>query len=193
MRESLFVFLFSNHPSFMRTILSFFLFALALTSFAQKPISGSLTCTLNGKPWKGEVQSAIYSKQQDYLLVGFEDNASRMEVTVRHVKAEISKEIPYTDEIQGEFKAGYDRDLIFFVRYFPDKKKAGNYETAYSLLRGGFSVDALDLTQLTAQLAFQITCGRATSSFNPMKPDEKDLEKLEIKNAESTPIKFLAF
>lgn len=178
----------------MKKMLFFFLvIVLAAPVFSQKPISGTLTCTINGKPWKGDVQSAIYSKQQDYLMVGFEDYAARLEVTVRHVKAEISKEIPYTDEIQGEFKAGYDRDLIFFVRYFPDKNKSNNYETAYSLLRGGFSVDALDLTNLTAQLAFQITCGKATPKYNPMNPDEKDLEKLEIKNAESTVIKFLAF
>ena len=157
------------------------------------PISGNLSCNLAGKPWKGKVQSAVYSKKQDYITVGFEDSVSRMEITLRNIKKEISKYIPFKDEIQGKFKSGYDPGIIFFVRYFPDKKLANNYETSYTILGGGFGVDALDISKNTIKFAFEITCGRATKKYNPMKPDEKDLEKLEIKAAETNTVKFLSF
>lgn len=176
-------------------LLTTFSVLITLSGKAQEnlPISGSLNCTIEGRPWKGKVQSAIYSTKDDYFTAGFEDDSARIEVTLRFVKKEISKNIPYEDMIQGEFRAGYDRNLIFFVRYFPNKRFANNIETAYQLLKGGFAVDALDLNAKTIKLAFDVICGKAGRNFNPMRPNENDLVKISIKNAETTEIKFLSF
>lgn len=166
---------------------------LSAKAQGNSPISGSINCTIDGRPWKGKVQSAIYSIKDDYFTVGFEDDSARIEITLRFVKKEISKNIPYEDMIQGEFKAGYDRNLIFFVRYFPNKRFANNIETAYQLLKGGFAVDALDLNNKTIKLAFDVVCGKAGRNYNPMRPNENDLVKINIKNAETTEVRFLSF
>lgn len=124
-------------------------------------------------------------------MLAFENETSRLEVTVRQIKNEILPNLPYQDMIQGDFKAGLSPDLIFFVRYFPDKKFVENYANAYTMIKAEFAVDALDVNKKTAAIAFQATCGKATPKYNPMKPDEKDLEKITIKNAESSGVSFL--
>lgn len=175
-------------------LLAMVLFFLNLPVFAQRAtsaVSGSINCVIDQNPWSGHVQSAVYSPKGDYLTIGFEDDKARLEITLRSVKKEILKTIPYEDMVRGEFKAGYDKDLIFFVRFFPDKKKSDHYETSYMLLKGDFAVDELNLTAKTVKLGFDIECGRATRSYNPLKPDERDLEKLKIKNAETSVIKFV--
>ncbi len=167
---------------------------LSIRSEAQgsPAFSGSLTCKIAGHNWTGAIQTAMYKKQDDYIFLAFEDNVSRLEVTLKTVKKEISKYIPYKDMIRGDYKNGVDPNLTFFSRYFPDKKKQ-DYSKAFTMLEADFFVDALNLPAGTIKIAFEEKMGKATRRFNPLHPNENDLEKIEIKNAESSEIKFISF
>ena len=171
-----------------------FLLYLPSHSFAQSglPYSGTITCKINGRPFTGTIQTAMYKKQDDYIVLDFDDSVSRLEVTLKTVKKEISKYIPYKDMIRGDYKNGVDPNLVFFSRYFPDKKKL-DYSKAFTMLEADFFVDALNLTAGTIKIAFQEKMGKATRRFNPLHPNENDLEKIEIKDAESSEIKFISF
>lgn len=154
--------------------------------------SGSINCTIGDRSWTGNIQTAMYKKQEDYIFLAFESDSARLEVTLRYVKKEIAKNIPYTDMIRGSYTNGVAPDLVFFSRYFPDKKNT-NYAKAFTMLQADFSVDALDLTANTVKIAFQEKMGKATRRFNPLRPNTNELEKLDIKNAESSSITFISF
>jgi hypothetical protein len=174
----------------------FFLIAgLLIFSFKKSEaqlFSGSLHCTLAGRSWNGTIQTAMYKKQEDYIFLAFENDSSRLEVTLKTVKKELSNHIPYKDMIRGDYKNGVDPNLVFFSRYFPNKKKT-TYNNAFTMLEADFFVDALDLTAGTIKIAFEQTMGKATRRFNPLHPDERALEKMEINEAESSEIKFISF
>lgn len=177
---------------FLLTVLAV-LFLPKLSAAQTNPaISGSISCTIGGHSWTGNIQTAMYKKQEDYIFLAFEDNVSRLEVTLKTVKKEISKYIPYKDMIRGDYKNGVDPNLVFFSRYFPDKKKQ-DYSKAFTMLEADFFVDALNLAAGTIKIAFEQKMGKATRRFNPLHPNENDLEKIEIKNAESSEIKFISF
>jgi hypothetical protein len=154
--------------------------------------SGSLHCTLAGHSWDGTIQTAMYKKQEDYIFLAFENDSSRLEVTFKTVKKEISKHIPYKDMVRGNYKNGVDPNLIFFSRYFPDKKKT-TYNNAFTMLEADFFVDVLDLNTGMIKIAFEQTMGKATRRFNPLHPDERALQKIEINEAESSEIRFISF
>jgi len=162
------------------------------TGKAQQLFSGSLNCTLGGHSWSGTIQTAMYKKQEDYIFLAFENDSSRLEVTLKTVKKEIATHIPYKDMVQGSYKHGVDPNLIFFSRYFPNKKKT-TYDKAFTMLEADFFVDALDLNSGTIKIVFEEKMGKATRRFNPLHPDENALEKLEINEAESSEIKFISF
>ena len=177
---------------FLFTLLAVFILPKQSDAQGTPLFSGSITCTIAGHTWTGSVQTAMYKKQDDYIFLAFEDNVSRLEVTLKTVKKEISKYIPYKDMIRGDYKNGVDPNLIFFSRYFPDKKKL-DYSKAFTMLEADFFVDALNLAAGTIKIAFEQKMGKATRHFNPLHPNENDLEKIEIKNAESSEIKFISF
>lgn len=155
--------------------------------------SGQLTCNIGGRSWTGTIQTAMYQKQGDYIFLAFENDSSRLEVTLKTVKKEISKYIPYTDMIRGDYKNGVDPNLVFFSRYYSNKKLANNNAKAFTMLEADFAVDALNLEAGTIKIAFQEKMGKATRRFNPLHPNENYLEKLEIKAAASNEIKFISF